>query len=94
MCVCLCVSLCLLGLVALLQFPCLLVAGLFCVGSFVGLLCSLRTYPPYLNGQGGGGSPNSIDLVFPKKGKMEPQMEFQGSPPSPNSIFEGVGMRT
>ena len=35
------------------------------------------------------GFPNSIYLVFPIKGKMEPQMEFQGSPPSPNSIFEG-----
>ena len=34
--------------------------------------------PPYLKGRGAGGIPNSIYVVFPIKGKMEPQMEFQG----------------
>ena len=36
--------------------------------------------PPYLRGVG---VPNSIYLVFAMKGKMEPQMELQESPPPP-----------
>ena len=36
--------------------------------------------PPYLKGKGWSSEevPNSISLVFPTKGKMEPPMEFQG----------------
>ena len=45
----------------------------------------------------GGGSPipvpNSSYLVFPAKGGMEPQMEFQGSPPSPVPFLRGWGER-
>ena len=51
---------------------------------FFGFLCC--------RGEGGWGAPNSIYRVFPIKGKMEPAMDFQHSPPSPNSIIKGVGM--
>ena len=47
---------------------------------------------PLPKGGGGWGTPNFIHLVFPIKRKMEPQMEIQGSPPSPNSICKEVGM--
>ena len=53
--------------------------------------CHGCNIPPTLRGRGWR-VPSSIYLVFPIKGKMEPQTEFQGSPPSPNSICEGVGM--
>ena len=33
-------------------------------------------------------------LVFLIKWKMEPEVEFQGSPPSRNSMFKGVGMNS
>ena len=51
--------------------------------------------PPYLEEKGGGPGPNSIDLVFPRKGKNGlPQMEISRgrNPPSPTSISEGVGI--
>ena len=47
---------------------------------------------PLPSGRGGWGV-NSIYLVFPIKGIMEPQMEISRgrNPPSPNPIFKGVG---
>ena len=52
------------------------------------------THQPMPSGPAVGGrwgAFNSIDLVFLIKGKMEPEMDFQGSPPSPNSILRGWG---
>ena len=52
--------------------------------------------PPTLRGRGVRGRQFHL-FSLPHKGKIKPQMEFQGSPfqgspPSPNSIFEGVGI--
>ena len=49
---------------------------------------------PYLKVEVSGGSPNSISPVFPRKGKMTPEMEFNSgrNPASPNSIFKGLGI--
>ena len=45
--------------------------------------------PPYLEGEGGGGSHNSICSVFPTKGKMELSIESSRVeiPPPPNKQF-------
>ena len=59
------------------------------LGTTEALVGIYRIDPPYLQEGGGTRVPNSIYLVFPIKWKME----FQRSPPSPNSIFERVGIR-
>ena len=49
--------------------------------------CNACEPPIQVSGWGGPPFPTTLS-----KGNMEPKKEFQGSPPSPNSIYKGVGM--
>ena len=58
------------------------------------LLALVTSPPPRLSGGGwdGWGVPSFHLSCLLHKGKVEPYMEFKGSPPSPDSIFKGLGL--